>query len=247
MIKAVVIDDEKNNLELIVNLLNLYCKNVDVCGTANSVETGYKLIFEQAPELIFLDVQMQDGTGFDLLKLFPKIGFKVIFVTAHQEFAIEAFKVSALDYLMKPVSPAHVIAAVAKAEELISQEELNVKFQALLNNVGKQNGSRKKIILKTQERIYSVELHTIIRFESDGNYTKVFLSDGNRIMVTKLIKEFDEMLAGDGFIRVHQSHLINPEYLFFFEKTESMVVMKDKSKVPVSARKKDVVMEILNS
>lgn len=247
MIKAVVIDDEKNNQELIVNLLNLYCKNVDVCGTANSVETGYKLISEQAPELIFLDVQMQDGTGFDLLKLFPKIGFKVVFVTAHEEFAIDAFKVSALDYLMKPVSPAHIITSVAKAEELISQEELNVKFQTLLTNVGKQNGSRKKIVLKTQERIYSVELTTIIRFESDGNYTKVFLSDGNRIMVTKLIKEFDEMLAEYGFIRVHQSHLINPEYLFFFEKTENTVVMKDNSKVPVSARKKDVVMGILNS
>ena len=246
MIRAVIIDDEINNQELISNLLKTYADNVQVVGMANSVDTAYKIINEQHPDLIFLDIQMPDGTGFDLLKKFDKINFKIIFVTAHQEYAIEAFKYSALDYILKPLSPSNLLAAVKKMEDAISSEELNLKLKTLLNNIAEPAKNKKKIVLKTMERIYSVDLDDIIRFESDGGYTKVYLADGKRIMVSKTMKEFDDLLMDTGFLRVHHSHLINMNHLFCFEKAEGHVVMKDDSIVPVSNRKKDHLMELLN-
>jgi two-component system LytT family response regulator len=246
MIKAVIIDDEKNNQELISNLLKSYAENIQVVGSADSVESAYKTIQEHQPDLIFLDIQMPDGTGFDLLKKFEKINFKIIFVTAHQEFAIEAFKYSALDYILKPLSPANLLAAVKKAEETMGNDELNMKLKILLNNIAEPIKNKKKIVLKTMERIYSVDLDDIIRFESDGGYTKVYLTDGKRIMVSKTMKEYDDLLMDAGFLRVHHSHLINMNHLFCFEKAEGHVVMKDDSIVPVSNRKKDHLMELLN-
>lgn len=246
MIRAVIIDDEINNQELISNLLKTYADNVQVVGVANSVDTAYKTINEQHPDLIFLDIQMPDGTGFDLLKKFDKINFKIIFVTAHQEYAIEAFKYSALDYILKPLAPANLLSAVKKMEDAISSEELNLKLKTLLNNIAEPAKNKKKIVLKTMERIYSVDLDDIIRFESDGGYTKVYLADGKRIMVSKTMKEFDDLLMDTGFLRVHHSHLINMNHLFCFEKAEGHVVMKDDSIVPVSNRKKDHLMELLN-
>lgn len=246
MIRAIIIDDEINNQELISNLLKTYADNVQVVGMANSVDTAYKTINEQHPDLIFLDIQMPDGTGFDLLKKFDKINFKIIFVTAHQEYAIEAFKYSALDYILKPLAPANLLSAVKKMEDAISSEELNLKLKTLLNNIAEPAKNKKKIVLKTMERIYSVDLDDIIRFESDGGYTKVYLADGKRIMVSKTMKEFDDLLVDTGFLRVHHSHLINMNHLFCFEKAEGHVVMKDDSIVPVSNRKKDHLMELLN-
>lgn len=246
MIKAIIIDDEINNQELISNLLKSYAENIQVVGLANSVESAYKIINEHQPDLIFLDIQMPDGTGFDLLKKFEKINFKIIFVTAHQEFAIEAFKYSALDYLLKPLSPTNLLAAVKKAEETMGSDELNMKLKILLNNIAEPIKNKKKIVLKTMERIYSVDLDDIIRFESDGGYTKVYLTDGKRIMVSKTMKEFDDLLLDAGFLRVHHSHLINMNHLFCFEKAEGHVVMKDDSIVPVSNRKKDQLLELLN-
>jgi two-component system LytT family response regulator len=244
-IKAVIVDDESNNSELIHNLLRLYCENVEVVAVADSVRSGYKTILETKPDLVFLDVQMQDGTGFDLLKCFDTFTFKVIFVTAHQEFAIEAFKYSAVDYLLKPVSPAHVIAAVKKAEQSLSVEDLQLQLQAVLSNASAPARNKKKVVLKTLDRIYSVSIENIVRFESEGNYTKVFLTDGTKIMVSRLIKEFEELLENNDFARVHQSHLINTEFMFFYDKPENQLVMKDNSKVPVSARKKELVLSLL--
>lgn len=246
MIKALIIDDESNNQELISNLLKSYCENVEVVGTADSVETGYKAIQSLKPDLVFLDIQMPDGSGFDLLKMVKTIDFKVIFVTAHQEFAIEAFKFSAIDYLLKPLAPLNLIDAVKKVEESISKDDLNIKYQTLLNNVSEPSKNKRRIVLKTLERIYSLDISEVIRFEADGNYTKVFLADGKKIMVSRLLKEFEELLSDVGFLRVHQSHLINTNYLFFFEKAEGNVVMKDNSVVPVSNRKREQLMELMN-
>lgn len=243
--RVMIIDDERNSVELITNLLNSFCQHVEVVATANSVQDGFKTIQEHTPDLVFLDVQMQDGTGFDLLKCFEKIEFKVIFVTAHQEFAIEAFRFSASDYLLKPLSPPQIMEAVKKAEASMVKDELNIKYKTLLDNVAAP--ARKKIVLKTSDRIYSVGTSEIIRFESEGSYTRVFLQEGKKIMVSRLIKEFDSLLSTAGFARVHQSHLINMEYLFCYEKQENHVVMKDNSIVPVAARKKDYLMELINA
>lgn len=246
MIKTLIIDDEPNNSELVSNMVGMFCKELEICGIADSVQTGYQAILEHKPDLIFLDVQMPDGTGFDLLACFESIDFKVIFVTAHLEYAIEAFKISAVDYILKPLSPPALIAAVKKAEQAISAQDLDQKIKKLLLNVQKPTED-KKIVLKTMERIYSIASHEIIRFESDGSYTTVFLKDGIKIVVSKLIKEFDEFLANDPqFIRVHQSHLINMAYFFCYEKADNHIVMRDESQIPVSLRKKEVVLNLIN-
>ncbi|MGV3632122.1 MAG: LytR/AlgR family response regulator transcription factor [Bacteroidota bacterium] len=244
--KVVIIDDEKNNSELVSNLLAMFCKEVEVLAIADSVQSGYQAIINNKPDLVFLDIQMPDGTGFDLLQCFDNYDFKVIFITAHQEYAIEAFKICAIDYILKPLSPPLLISAVKKAEQAISSTELNQKIKNLLSNVS-EGGQEKKIVLKTMERIYSVGIQEIIRFESEGSYTTVFLKDGKKIVVSRLIKEFDEMLSSDNFTRVHQSHLINMDYLFCFEKTDNQIVMKDNSLIPVSSRKKEHVLSLINA
>jgi two-component system LytT family response regulator len=246
MIKALIVDDEVNNSELIFNLLSKFCPEIEICGIANSVHSAYRSIEEMKPDLVFLDIEMPDGTGFDLLSYFDKIDFKVIFITAHSEFAIEAFKVAAIDYILKPLSPVTLISAVKKANELISKEELNQKVKTLLNQITPAQ-IEKKIVLKTMERIYALDSHEIIRFESEGSYTTVFCSDGKKIVVSKLIKEFDEMLSNQNFIRVHQSHLINMKYFFCFEKIDNQIIMKDKSSVPVSSRKKELLLNMIST
>lgn len=244
--KTVVIDDEKSNVELTCNLLQLCCPSLHLVGTAGSVKEGYALIEAQHPDLVFLDVQMPDGSGFDLLNQFEKPFFKTIFVTAHQDFALAALKRSAVDYLLKPISPPDVIAAVEKAKTqnlAVDAETLKV----LLGNLAEPRQRKQKLILKTQERIYSVSLHDIVRFQSEGSYTEVWLSNGKKIVVSRLIKEFEELLTPDGFLRVHQSHLVNPDHIFFFDRFQSLLNMKDESTVPVSTRKKDQLLQLLNT
>ncbi|PBQ31062.1 DNA-binding response regulator [Sphingobacteriaceae bacterium] len=245
--KAIIIDDEKNSTELTSSILRDYCPRVKILATASSVGEAYKTIIQLQPDLIFLDVQMQDGTGFDLLNKFPLINFKIIFITAHQEFAVNAFKRSAIDYLLKPIAPPDIINAVSKAEQQFNNNEWNSQLKTLLGNVSEPLQQRQKLVLKTMERIYSVHLNEIIRFQSEGSYTEVYLEKGKKIVVSKLLKEFDELLSSNGFIRVHQSHLINSEFIFCFEKTQNLVTMKDDSTVPVSVRKKETLMSLLNS
>ncbi len=245
MIRTVVIDDEESNVELISNLIQLYAPNLQLAGVAHSVASGCHVILQQRPELVFLDVQMGDGTGFDLLKQLGNINFKVIFITAHQEFAIEAFHFSAQDYLLKPVSPSQLMSAIQKAAQAISNDELRLKLDTLLSNFEESSVRKKKIVLKTLERVYAVSSNEIIRFEADGSYTTAYLQDGKKIVVSRLLKDFEDLLGGCEFFRVHQSHLVNLDFLFCFEKGDSVIVLKDQSVIPVSARKKELLLKFI--
>ncbi len=247
MINTLIIDDEANSVELISNLISVSKTEIKVLATANSVETGYAAILEHKPDLIFLDVQMQDGTGFDLLNQLNGIALKVIFITAHEQFAINAFKYSAIDYLLKPISPLDFMTALKKAKETIHNEDLRTQLTALSHNVSEPLNQNKKIVLKTLDKIYAVQSAEIIRMESEGSYTTIFLSDGKKVIVSKLIKDFEEILSHNGFMRVHQSHLINMNYLFCYEKSDHMIIMKDDSVVPVSTRKKEMVIKHLQA
>jgi len=177
MIKAIIIDDELNCTELTTNLLKFYGENIELIATADSVESGYQAIINHPPDLVFLDVKMQDGTGFDLLKRLGHIRFKVIFTTAHHEFAIDAFKCSALDYLLKPLSPLHFSDAIKKAQQLINYEEMDVQLKTLLHNVTDTALHKKKIVLKTLDKVYAIYTKDIVRFESEGSYTTVYVQD----------------------------------------------------------------------
>lgn len=238
--RAIIIEDEANSRELLQNMLGIYCPEIQIVDAADSVKSGYISITKHKPELIFLDVQMGDGTGFDLLSLFSEISFHIIFTTAYQEYAVRAFQYSAIDYLLKPISPEHLMKAVEKTSQLTKYE---TEIQTLLNNL--KQGEDKKIVVKTHDRIYSLLLNEIVRLESDSSYTTIFLENGHKVVVAKQLKEFDELLSSDGFMRVHQSHLINLKHLFYFQKNKNLAVMKNETSVPVSLKKKEELMAFI--
>lgn len=245
MIKTIIIDDEKSGREVVANILKLFCSNVIVLAEADSVKTGLEAIHQFKPDLVLLDIQMQDGTGYDLLKKLVTIDFKIIFITAYQEYAIQAFRFSAIDYILKPVSADYLIASINKVDDVLERENINLKVNTLLSNVQSISKETKKIVLKTTERIYAIDIKDIMRCEAEGSYTRFYMCDGKKIFVSHLLKEYDEMINGYPFVRIHQSHLINLEYFDYFDKAEDLVVMKDKSSVPVATRKKDALLKLI--
>ncbi len=248
MIKTIIIDDEINARIVIAELLENYCKNVSLIGQADSVESGLKVIRELKPELVFLDIKLTDGTGFDLLRQLENIDFKIIFITAYEEYAIKAFKFSALDYLLKPIDVNELIKSINKAEELIQQDNISLKLDTFFSNIDSISKKTKKIILKTTNNIYLVNINEIIRCESDRNYTHFYFLDKDKIVVSKTLKEYETLLNEYDFFRVHHSHLINLQCVEKLEKNNNnVVIMKDKSKVPVSIRKKEELMKLIKN
>lgn len=245
MLKVLIIDDEAHIRDSLKKLLNRHCPHINVSGEASGVKEGLQAIHANPFDLVFLDIQMADGTGFDLLNSLETIDFKIIFVTAFDQFAIQAFRFSAVDYLLKPVNPEFLVEAVKRAEQLINQHDL-LQVQALKENLKNIDNHNKKIILKTAENVYLLNLNEIVACESDDNYTRVFINNGDKILVSKTLKEYEEMLSGCGFYRVHKSFLINLAHIKRFEKQEGgYLVLANDLKIPVASRKRDEVMELL--
>ena len=238
--KAIIIDDLSDARLAIKADVEAYCPQIEIIGEAEGVISGAKLIKEVNPDLVFLDIQMQDGSGFDLLEITGTDTFKVIFTTASDEYAIKAFKFSAVDYLMKPIDPDELVDAVEKA----LQNPRNGSIEVLQETI--RDGSAKRIALNTQEKILIKEVSEIIRCESNVNYTMFHFSDKTRLLVTRTLKEYDELLSPHDFLRLHQSHLINSRYVKEYIKSDGgYLVLKEGSTVPVSTRRKSVVMEMI--
>ncbi len=244
---AVIIDDEASVRNTIKTLIEKNFPGINLVASAGSINEGYETIERFKPELLFLDIEFPDGTGFDLLKRFSRITFKIIFVTGHNEYAIDAIKVSALDYILKPIDEDEFCDAVVKAREAINQEDHQLKFQALNENLqGKK--VLKRVILKTAEALQLISVSDIIRAEAESNYTSFVLTNKRHILVSRTLKEFDELLSGSGMIRVHQSHLVNLSYIDRFIKTGGgYLVLKDGSKIPVSPNLKKQVLGSLTN
>jgi two-component system LytT family response regulator len=248
MIRTIIIDDEIKARETIQNMITTYCDDIKVIGTAGSVAEGHKLLSRTDADLVFLDIKMGDGTGFDLLRKLKEVNFFLIFITAFEEFAIRAIKFSALDYILKPLDPDELINAVDKARNAIARENVSIRLEALYDNLDALSNKSKKIVLKTTGSVHIVSIVDIIRCESEKNYTHFFTADGEQITVSKTLKEFSEMLIEHGFYRVHQSHLVNLMHVKRYDKAEGgSLVMDDDSVVPVSYRKKDDLMKIFKN
>ncbi len=240
MIRAIIIDDIPEARTVLKSDLENYCVNIEVIGEAEGVVYGAKLIKESNPDLVFLDIQMQDGTGFDLLEILPNKNFKLIFTTASDEYAVKAFKFSAVDYLLKPIDPDELMDAVSKVEQ---QDQSTDRIALLKENFNQP----KRLALNTLDKIHIVEVAEILRCESHINYTMFYFLDGTKLLVTKTLKEFDKLLTDHHFIRVHQSHLINTRFIKEFTKSDGYIFMKDGTKVPVSTRKKQVLMDMIQN
>jgi len=244
MIKAILIDDIEQARITLKKDLDTYAKDVQIIAEAGGVIEGARLLKTLQPDVLFLDIQMQDGSGFDLLDILPAIPFKIIFITASDAHAIKAFRYAAIDYLLKPVDPDELIAALDKIRNGSPDE--NDKYKLLNESLKNNHKAQTKLALHTQEKIHVVDIDDIIRCESNINYTEFFFKDGKKLLVTKTLKEFEDLLTDHGFFRVHQSHLVNTKFIKEFVKADGgSILMANGSIIPVSTRKRAQVVEML--
>jgi len=246
MIKALIIDDLEQARTTLKKDLSTYATDIEIVGEAEGVVSGAKLLRTVQPDILFLDIQMQDGSGFDLLDILPEINFKIIFITASDAHAIKAFRYAAIDYLVKPVDPDDLQSALARFRENYLNED--AKYKLLSDSLKNRENPTKRLALHAQDKINIVNIDEIVRCESQINYTTFFFIDGTRIVVTRTLKDFDDLLSDQGFYRVHQSHLVNMKYIREFIKGDGgYLLMTDQSEVPVSVRKRSVVLEMIGA
>ncbi|MHA7130312.1 LytR/AlgR family response regulator transcription factor [Algoriphagus namhaensis] len=242
--KVLLIDDQKSVRENLHLLLKTLAPELEVVGQAEGVRSGLEAIRKHQPDLIFLDIEMADGTGFDLLNLIPEPDFKVIFVTGHDGYAIRAFRVSAIDYLLKPIDPDDLLDAVSRAKSHTHIQKLQVK-KALESSSIK---TVKQLLLSDTDNVYLVSVDEIMHCQAEDNYTHFHLADGRKLLISKTLKEYSELLDSQNFFRTHQSHLVNLNYISHLDKRAGgVIVLKDGSSVPVAIRKKDSLLQRLKS
>lgn len=247
MIRAIIIDDELHCIHRLERLLATYCgQSVALLGTFQRLDDGIKGIVSLQPDLVFLDVRIHKETGFDLLERLPEMQFDVIFTTAFEQYAIQAFKFSAVDYLLKPVNPDDLMQAVARAAEKISKQQTAKRLEVLLHNLKDVRGQSKKIGVPTLNGLMFVAVNDIIRCQASINYTTLFLQDKQKITVAKTLKEFEKLLSEYHFFRVHNSHLINLSCVRSYHKGKGgTVLMSDLSEIEVSTRRKEELLKRL--
>lgn len=243
MISAIIVDDEQKNISTLSHLLMDLCPNVQVQAIADNADDAGKLILSLKPQLVFLDVEMPYGTGFDLLRSLPDIDFEVIFVTAFNQYAIDAFRYAAVDYILKPIDSDLLVDAVGRAEEKIMNSISARNYELLLKNLEEQNTGNQKIILSEIGKQHVLPISEIMYCIADGSYTKVFTV--NRTFVSsKKLKEFELMLPATMFYRIHHGHLINMSYITNMQKANgNIVVMKDGKELEIAVRRKDDFMK----
>lgn len=251
MITAVLIDDDNNLRDGMKSILSRYAPEIAIIGEADSVESGTSLLLKSQPQVVFLDIHLGDGTGFDLLEKVSKVAnltYQIVFITAHEQYAIKAFRFSALDFLLKPVDPEELQKVIQKIKNVIGTNDNYGHIDLLLENIRKKVDNFKRIALSNSDGIHVFEVSDIIRCESEDNYTKFFIKNSKPILISKTLKEYEDLLTEHGFERIHQSHLINLAYLkSYIKKDGGYVVMADNSNLPISQRKKDRLQEILKT
>ncbi len=243
-LRTLIIDDESHIRRTLSAMLAAECPNVDVVGTADGVESGLKAIEKFHPDLVLLDIKMADGTGFDLLRRAKPVNFRIIIITAFEEYAIKAFRFSAIDYLLKPVNADDLHEAVEKAAGSIGQD-FAMQLKVLEENLSGKEPAERKIVLRTNDAVWLVKTKEISYCEADLGYTKFFLVNRSPIMVSGNLAEYEETLRESGFFRAHKSFLVNLSEVIRFEKGDGgFLVMSNNDRVPVASRKRDELLEI---
>jgi two-component system LytT family response regulator len=249
MIRTVIIDDEKNNIDNAIGLIKKFQLQIEVVGIAITADDAIDIIIKTDPDLLLLDIQMPGKNGFDVLRALPHHEFEVIFITAYDQYGIQAVKFSAIDYLLKPINPEELKYAVGKVADKLTQRKKNLQLENLLELI-KNKDSRKdhKIALSSSKEIRFVGTDSIIRCESSNAYTKFFFTDEKSMLVSKPIFEYEELLKDYGFIRCHQSHLVNKEFIKSLVKEDGgYLLLADKTRIPISRNKKEFVLKTLNT
>lgn len=252
MITSILVDDDKNLRNGLKALLSRYAPEITILGEAENVSDAISEISLKKPQVVFLDIQLNDGTGFDILEKLTeqngKIESQVVFITAHEQYAIKAFRFSALDFLLKPVDPDELQKVIEKIKNTVKKNDTFSHIDLLLENIRKKVDNFKRIALSTTDGIHLFDVSDIIRCESTDNYTTFHIRNSKPILISKTLKEYEELLSEQGFERIHQSHLINLAYLkSYIKKDGGYVIMSDNSNLPVSQRKKDRLQELIKN
>lgn len=244
--RAIIIDDEKNALEMLEWMLQKYCPQLEIVATCDSPLEGLEKLKLLKPDLLFLDIEMPQLNGFDLLERLGPHNADVIFTTAYNQFAIRAFKICALDYLLKPIDPDDLKAAVQKAEKKNSKVSID-QLEMLLSYMKPEKPKSKRIALTASDHLIFVETEKIVYCESDSNYTIFFLVNGEKVMVSKTLKDVEEILEGMDFYRIHASYLINMKHVTKFTRGDGgYVVMSNNQHITVSRKKKDEFFDMFS-
>ena len=239
MTNCIIVDDELKSRESLKILLEDFCTNVTVKALCESVEDAMDAIQKHKPDVVFLDIQLQRETGFDLLTKVPQINFEVIFTTAYSEYAIKAFKFSAIDYLLKPIDIEELKRAVAKVEKR-KDDTITSRLKELMNNLKSNSSENYKLALPTSDGLVFIKMLDIIYCEASSNYTDITLADGKKYVVSRTLKEYEDLLEGYNFYRIHNSYLINLNAIKKYVRGDGgYVIMSDDKSLDVSKRKKD--------
>lgn len=246
MLTAILVEDMPAALDLLQATIEKAHPEISIVATAKSVVEAAKVLRQQEPDILFLDIMLGDGSGFDILEIFPHLKSKIIFVTASDEYAIRAFKFAAIDYVLKPYSAEELTQAIDRAKSQISPNKERIDI--LKDSLTTPQHRPSKITLSTLEQITVVNIDEVIRCESDSNNTIFYMKDQTKIFVTKTLKTYADMLKDVDFLRVHQSHLVNLQYIKAFIKTDGgYLLLKNGDKVPVSVRKKAEIIAYLEA
>lgn len=246
MINAVIIDDEQNNIDNLKSLLRKHCGEVEISGTAINAKEGRGIILQYNPDIVFLDIQMPGESGFDLLKSLSNYSFEVIFVTAFDQYGIKAVKFAAIDYLLKPINVDELKIAVKKVIDKKQRMNQNEQLQNLMQLL-KENQKEHRIALPSTHEIRYAKPSEIIRCESSNNYTTFHFVSGEKLLISKPIYFYEDLLQDYNFIRCHQSHLVNKKFITSFIKEDGgTLLLEDQTRVPVSKSKKEKIKEGLS-
>ena len=245
MIRTVVIEDEEHSRKMLMEMLHEHCRTITVVASADSVKTGLTAIAEQKPELVFLDIELQSETSFEILEKLPEINFELVFTTAFDHYALKAIKFCAIDYLLKPIDVNELRIAVSKAEKRLNREYLNKNLEVLVNNLKSGSQNNHRIALSTLEGLLFVNVRDIIYCESSGPYTKFIFKQSDKIVTSKHLKEYEDLLSGYDFFRIHKSYLVNLQEIKKYIRGEGgQLIMSDGATLNVSKQRKESFLRI---
>lgn len=245
--RAVIIDDQKDFIDINSELLKTNFPDIEIVGEASGVDDGVELLHNTQPDLVLLDIEIKGGTGFNILQKVRPYNFMVIFITAFNEFAIKAIKFSAIDYILKPVNETEFCAAVESALSTYQRNKVALQVENLLNHV-EDKGKNRKIVLRTMESIFLVDFDEILYCESDNSYTTFYLEGGKSVLVSKGIKEYEQMLSPYRFFRPHQRFIVNLNKVERIDKADGgSIILKNNKSIPISHRRKQALLDFLKT
>ena len=247
-IKAIVVEDEFKVREVFVALLQRFCPEIEIVGVAENIKDAYELIIEKQPEVVFLDIEMPGGTGFDLLTMFEEVPFETIFVTSYGHYAIKAIKFSALDYLLKPVMIEDLQNMTARIKDRLNVKQNNEQYKLLNENL---NGSEqnKKLVINTKTKVEYIYINDITFLKGDGNYTNIYLASKQKFHISKTLREYEDILCDidSSFVRSHKTTIVNTMHIKHIERGNDLaIILNDNTRLEISRRKKQEIMDKLH-